>query len=597
MADAPSSENATTSEESYAETTPLRHPGATEDAPPKPKPARARKGKAEGQWALGYREPLNANEQFKKDDDALNVRARIENIYAHAGFDSIDPADLRGRLRWWGLYTQRKPGHRRRQDRHARAGGARRQVLHAARPHRRRRADHRAAARHRRDLPRRSPAAPPTSPTGRTSSCTGSAIEDVPEIWARLEAVGLHTTEACGDCPRVVLGSPVAGIAADEIIDPHPGDRGDRRAATSATPSSPTCPASSRPRSPARHPRRRARDQRHLLRRGRAPRAGPGLRPVGRRRAVHQPAARRAPRRLGRRSTRCPTSGPAWCGIFRDYGYRRLRTPGPAEVPARRLGPREVPRRSWRTSTSSARCPTARRPRPRRPRATTSASTSRRTAGSTSASPRRSAGSRATTLLERGRPRRGARLGPGPAHRRTRSSLVLDVEPTRSSRWSRRSTARPPGPPVAVPPAHDGLHRHRVLQARDRRDQGRAAASSIDELEQRLADIRALDVPVTIHVNGCPNSCARIQVADIGLKGQLVPDADGNQVEGYQVHLGGGLGLDAGFGRKVRGHKVTADELARLRRARRAQLRRAAHEAGERFAQWAVRADEGASCA
>ena len=36
---------------------------------------------------------------------------------------------------------------------------------------------------------------------------------------------------------------------------------------------------------------------------------------------------------------------------------------------------------------------------------------------------------------------------------------------------------------------------------------------------------------------------------------------DGDQVEGFQVHLGGGLGLDAGFGRKVRGHKVTADEL------------------------------------
>ena len=28
------------------------------------------------------------------------------------------------------------------------------------------------------------------------------------------------------------------------------------------------------------------------------------------------------------------------------------------------------------------------------------------------------------------------------------------------------------------------------------------------------------------------------------------------------MHLGGGLGLDAGFGRKVRGHKVTGDDLA-----------------------------------
>src|SRR5258707_14958980 len=66
--------------------------------------------RGEGQWALGHREPLNPNERSKKDANPLNVRARIESIYAHRGFDSIDPADLRGRFRWYGLYTQRKPG-------------------------------------------------------------------------------------------------------------------------------------------------------------------------------------------------------------------------------------------------------------------------------------------------------------------------------------------------------------------------------------------------------------------------------------------------------------------------------------------------------
>src|SRR5438477_3716607 len=70
----------------------------------------ARKPRGEGQWAVGHREPLNPNERSKKDDNPLNVRARIETIYAHRGFASIDPADLRGRFRWWGLYTQRKPG-------------------------------------------------------------------------------------------------------------------------------------------------------------------------------------------------------------------------------------------------------------------------------------------------------------------------------------------------------------------------------------------------------------------------------------------------------------------------------------------------------
>src|SRR5687768_9717315 len=66
--------------------------------------------RAEGQWALGYTEPLNKNEQSKKDDDPLNVRDRILHTYSRRGFDSIDPADLRGRFRWMGLYTQRAPG-------------------------------------------------------------------------------------------------------------------------------------------------------------------------------------------------------------------------------------------------------------------------------------------------------------------------------------------------------------------------------------------------------------------------------------------------------------------------------------------------------
>ncbi len=54
-------------------------------------------------------------------------------------------------------------------------------------------------------------------------------VEDVPEIWRRLEGIGLSTTEACGDVPRVILGSPVAGIAKDEIIDPTPADPRARR--------------------------------------------------------------------------------------------------------------------------------------------------------------------------------------------------------------------------------------------------------------------------------------------------------------------------------------------------------------------------------
>jgi len=118
------------------------------------------------------------------------------------------------------------------------------------------------------------------------------------------------------------------------------------------------------------------------------------------------------------------------------------------------------------------------------------------------------------------------------------------------------------------------------------------AKELVAALEQRLADVQSeVDNPVTVHLNGCPNSCARIQTADIGLKGQIVTDADGNQVEGFQVHLGGGLGLDAGFGRKLRGHKVTGAELAGyVERVVRHYV--AQREPDERFAQWVARAEE-----
>lgn len=80
---------------------------STRDTSPSPDRSTPRRKtgrhRGEGQWAVGHLTPLNANEQTKKDDDGLNVRTRIETIYAQRGFDSIDGADLRGRMRWWGL--------------------------------------------------------------------------------------------------------------------------------------------------------------------------------------------------------------------------------------------------------------------------------------------------------------------------------------------------------------------------------------------------------------------------------------------------------------------------------------------------------------
>jgi len=187
-----------------------------DQATSRPEIPRAKRG--EGQWELGYREPLNKNEQSKKDDNPLNVRSRILGIYSKRGFDSIDPADLRGRFRWMGLYTQRAPGfdggktamleEEELDDRYfmmrVRTDG---QILGVPQL----RALGEVATAYARDT---------ADVTDRNNiQYHWIEIEDVPAIWERLEPVGLITTEACGDSPRPFLGSPVAGIAKDEIID------------------------------------------------------------------------------------------------------------------------------------------------------------------------------------------------------------------------------------------------------------------------------------------------------------------------------------------------------------------------------------------
>jgi ferredoxin-nitrite reductase len=47
-------------------------------------------------------------------------------------------------------------------------------------------------------------------------------MEDVPEIWRRLEEVGMTTVQACGDSARNVLCCPVSGLGREEIINAYP---------------------------------------------------------------------------------------------------------------------------------------------------------------------------------------------------------------------------------------------------------------------------------------------------------------------------------------------------------------------------------------
>ena len=562
-------------------TEPTRSSGVTTTAPRR---ARARRG--EGQWALGYREPLNPNERSKKDDNPLNVLDRIVNIYAPGGFDSIDPGDLRGRFRWYGLYTQRRPG----------IDGGRTAVLEPEELDdeyfmMRVRIDGGALTTEQLTVIgeiSQTYARDTADITDRQNiQYHWIRIEDVPTIWAKLADAGLTTMEACGDSPRVILGSPVAGIAADEVIDGNPAIEeihrryiGDR--AFSNLPRKFKTAVSGLP------------DVAHEIHDVAFvgvvhPEHGPGFDLwVGGGLSTNPMIGKR----LGAWVPRDEVPE-VWAGVvsvFRDYGYRRLRhrarikflvadwgperfreiletkylnrklIDGPApEIPAQQRDHVGVfPQRDGKFYVGGA--PVA-----------------GRVSGSTLVGVAKAA--------ERAGSNR-VRLTP------QQKLLVLDVAeaelpglraelaglglPTEPSVWRRGVMAC------------TGIEfcKLAIVETKAR------ASRLVAELEDRLADLQSeLDQPISVHVNGCPNSCARIQTADIGLKGQIVTNAEGQQVEGFQVHLGGGLGLDAGFGRKLRGHKVTGDDLTDyVERVVRNYV--AGREDGERFAQWVARAED-----
>jgi precorrin-3B synthase len=100
---------------------------------------------------------------------------------------------------------------------------------------------------------------------------------------------------------------------------------------------------------------------------------------------------------------------------------------------------------------------------------------------------------------------------------------------------------------------------------------------AITETKARLREIVAYlesrmewDESIRIHLNGCPNSCGQHHIGDIGLQGCLARLNTGEQVEAYDVCLGGRLGADAKFVRPI-SRKVPADKvklaLANLLRA------------------------------
>lgn len=117
------------------------------------------------------------------------------------------------------------------------------------------------------------------------------------------------------------------------------------------------------------------------------------------------------------------------------------------------------------------------------------------------------------------------------------------------------------------------------------------SAGLMAEMERRFPGFEA---QVKIHVTGCPNSCGQHWIAEIGLQGTSMK-VNGEMVDGYDFFLGGGLGSDAGFGRRL-GYRApatgVADALERLF-WNYLETRRP----GERLQTWAARFDDDALAA
>jgi sulfite reductase (ferredoxin) len=552
-------------------------------------------GRAEGQWALGQTEPLNANEAWKAREGGLAVRDRVLSTFAREGFASIPAEDLRGRLRWWGLYTQRRPG----------IDGGRTASLE---PHElddeyfmlRIRIDggavNLAQLRTLADISTRYARGTADITDRQNIQYHWIRIEDVPAIWEALDGVGLRTTEACGDTPRVVLGSPVAGAAADEIVDGTPavqeivrrwvGDPG-----LANLPRKFKTAVSGSPHQDVAH------EIHDVAFVGVVhPEHGPGFDVwVGGGLSTTPVLARR----LG---AWVPLEDVAdvWHGVvrvFRDYGYRRLRNRArlkflvadwgaerfrevlETEYLGRRLvdGPAPPPPPLGRTDHVGVH-------RQRRGRFYVGvAPVVGRVSGDLLAGLADAAGRAGSDRI---------RLTP------EQKVVVLDVEAPKvadllddleaTGLSARASTFR------RGTMACTGIEFCKLAIVETKA----AGAGLVAELERRFADVPelfAVDAPpLSININGCPNSCARAQIADIGLKGVQLPNPDdpqGPTVEGFQIHLGGGLGAEAGFGRKLRGLRTTSADLPDyVERVVRRWLDRRTD--GESFAAWVGRAAE-----
>jgi sulfite reductase (ferredoxin) len=526
----------------------------TDTAPTRKTPTPRPRG--EGQWGLGYHEPLNTAEQVKKEGEPLAVRERIDRIFAPGGFRSISKADLRNRMRWWGLYTQRKQGVPA-----ERTGSAEPEELEDEFFMMRIRIDGGrlsseqlraiawASETYGRDL---------ADITDRQNvQLHWIRIEDVPAIFERIEGDGLTTAEACGDTPRVILGCPLAGVAADEVLDATPAIRAVAERYIGTTEFS------------------------NLPRKYKTSISGcgvqctnPEVNDIAFAGVVHPELGAGYDLMVGGGLSTNPMFAErlgafvtpdrvaeAWGGVtalFREYGYRRSRNHARLKFLVKDWGAqrvREVLEKEFLDE-----------PLPDGPGASLAPMDARDHVG----------------VHEQ----HDGRVFVGFAPRAGRVNghqlrLVADLADTYGS-GQLATTAQQKVVIRDIRPddAEELVRRLDELDLRARPDafrKGVMACTGIEfcklaigetkgrarwlaeELTTRFPDF---DEEIRIHVNGCPNSCARFQVADIGLMSALQPRPDGTKSDAFLVHLGGTMGNGASFGRKVKGVRIYAEDAA-----------------------------------
>lgn len=112
------------------------------------------------------------------------------------------------------------------------------------------------------------------------------------------------------------------------------------------------------------------------------------------------------------------------------------------------------------------------------------------------------------------------------------------------------------------------------------------ALKIVEHIEERLD----LDLPVNIHLTGCPNSCAQHYIGDIGLVGAKIAASEEEQGEGYHLYVGGGFGRQARIARLIHSDVAAQDAPLFVEGLLRAYLERRAGPT-ENFYEFAGRHD------